>query len=119
MAYSNASFYSRAMPRPPSRPAALCAAALAAMLVPAGGAEAAAQRRGDQERAYQAAQSGELKPFREIAAAARREAGGAPLIGTDYDSEASVYRLKFMRDGAVFWLDVDGRSGQIVGRSSD
>jgi hypothetical protein len=57
------------------------------------------QRRSDQERAYDA----------------RRK--GYEYLGFDLDFATSVYTLKFMRDGVVVWVDVDGRSGQIIGRT--
>lgn len=38
-------------------------------------------------------------------------------IGPAYDSTAKVYRLKFIRDGRVIFVDVDARTGRIVRRS--
>lgn len=42
---------------------------------------------------------------------------GAQYLGFDYDPPRDVYTLKFLRNGTVIWVDVDGRSGQII-RSS-
>jgi uncharacterized membrane protein YkoI len=42
---------------------------------------------------------------------------GAQYLGSDYDSGSAIYTLKFLRDGTVIWVDVDGRTGQIVGRT--
>ena len=42
---------------------------------------------------------------------------GADYIGVDYDSGSAVYTLKFLRDGNVIWVDVDGRTGQVIGRT--
>ncbi|AKM06785.1 PepSY domain-containing protein [Pelagerythrobacter marensis] len=38
-------------------------------------------------------------------------------IGPAYDSTAKVYRLKFIRDGRVIFVDVDARTGRVVRRS--
>ena len=42
---------------------------------------------------------------------------GAQYIGVDFDPGSAVYTLKFLRGGAVIWVDVDGRSGQVLGRT--
>ena len=39
---------------------------------------------------------------------------GAEFIGAEFDGR--VYRLKFMRGADVIWIDVDARTGRIVGR---
>ncbi len=41
---------------------------------------------------------------------------GASYIGAEYSPQSLQYRLKFMNDGAVIWIDVDGRSGAIIGK---
>ena len=41
--------------------------------------------------------------------------GGADYLGPEFNG--NTYRLKFMRGGRVIWVDVDGRSGQIIGRT--
>ena len=43
--------------------------------------------------------------------------GDADYLGPEFDQSMSVYRLKFMRSGRVFWLDVDARTGDVIGRS--
>ena len=42
---------------------------------------------------------------------------GADYIGAEYDEETLRYRLKFMHDGSVIWVDVDGRNGAIIGEA--
>lgn len=42
---------------------------------------------------------------------------GAQYIGFDFDSGTGIYTLKFLRNGNVIWVDVDGRSGQVMGRA--
>jgi hypothetical protein len=63
------------------------------------------QRRSDQMSALQARKTG-APSLREI-----------EYLGSDYDSGSAIYTLKFLRDGTVIWVDVDGRNGQIVGRT--
>jgi len=42
---------------------------------------------------------------------------GASYIGAEYHAQSLQYRLKFMHDGAVIWVDVDGRSGLVIAQS--
>jgi hypothetical protein len=42
---------------------------------------------------------------------------GASYIGAEYNAQSLQYRLKFMNDGSVIWIDVDGRSGAVVGQA--
>ena len=88
------------------------AAATAAMTAP--GAEA--QRR-DSDAAYSARQAGTIRPLSEIEGRVMPRMGGASYLGPEFDAGSSTYRLKFMRSGSVIWVDVDGRTGQIVGRT--
>ncbi|MGU3391598.1 hypothetical protein [Sphingomonas sp. M1A8_2b] len=74
------------------------------------------QRRGDQMSAFQARKTGGLS-LREIEARVIPTMKGAQYLGSDYDSGSAIYTLKFLRDGTVIWVDVDGRTGQIVGRT--
>ena len=41
--------------------------------------------------------------------------GGAEYLGPEFMGKS--YRLKFMRDGRVIWVDVDAATGRIIGRS--
>ncbi|MEG3164561.1 hypothetical protein U1701_08150 [Sphingomonas sp. PB2P19] len=75
------------------------------------------QRRGDQMSAFEARRQGRALSLREIEARVVPTMKGAQYIGFDYDSGSAIYTLKFLRDGNVIWVDVDGRSGQIVGRT--
>jgi len=80
-------------------------------------AAAAPQRRSDQERAYEARRKGEVLSPRAIEARVLPGMKGYEYLGFDLDFGTSVYTLKFMRDGVVVWGDVDGRSGQVIGRT--
>jgi len=42
---------------------------------------------------------------------------GMQYLGPEYDAEAMAYRLKFIRNGRVEFVDVDARTGQVRGRS--
>lgn len=42
---------------------------------------------------------------------------GMQYLGPEYDAAAMAYRLKFIRDGRVVFVDVDARSGSILGQS--
>ena len=75
------------------------------------------QRRSDQMSAFEARKQGHLMSLREIEGRVIPTMKGAQYIGFDFDSGSAIYTLKFLRDGTVIWVDVDGRSGQIVGRT--
>ena len=94
----------------------LILATLAAAPVMAAGAGEPDQRRSDQMSAFQARKTGALS-LREIEARVIPTMKGAQYLGFDYDSGSAIYTLKFLRDGTVIWVDVDGRTGQIVGRT--
>jgi uncharacterized membrane protein YkoI len=89
-------------------------AVMAAAPAPAG---ESGQRRGDQMSAFEARRQGRALSLREIEARVIPTMKGAQYIGFDYDSGSAIYTLKFLRDGNVIWVDVDGRSGQILGRT--
>ncbi|MFM9829463.1 MAG: hypothetical protein ACKVOB_12085 [Sphingomonas sp.] len=92
---------------------------LAALAVLGATVPADAQRHGDQVRAFDDMRSGRILPLREIERRVVPGMAGAQYIGFDFDSERGIYTLKFLRNGSVIWVDVDGRSGQIVGRSGN
>ena len=86
----------------------------------AGVAHAEAEGPGrDQDAAYQARKEGRIMPLREIEARILPRMRGADYLGPELDAGSGVYRLKFMRGGRVIWVDVDARSGQVLGRSGD
>jgi uncharacterized membrane protein YkoI len=76
-----------------------------------------ARRPRDQDRAFAARQAGQIQPLHEIEDRIVRQMPGCDYLGPEFDSNSGVYRLKFMRGGSVIYIDVDGRTGQIVGRS--
>ncbi|HEV2569594.1 PepSY domain-containing protein [Sphingomonas sp.] len=76
---------------------------------------ASAQRRGDQYQAFEARKSGQVLSLREIEDRVLPRMRGSTYLGPEFDG--GVYRLKFMRAGTVIWVDVDARTGAVIGRS--
>ena len=72
----------------------------------------------EQDAAFQATQEGRVMPLRAIEARILPQMKGARYLGPELlDPGSGRYRLKFMRDGNVIWIDVDGRTGRVIGRS--
>ena len=93
---------------------------LLSLLLLSGGlstADAQQRRPQDQYRAREAMREGAL-PLREIQQQWQHNVPGYDYLGADYDPGSGNYRLKFMRGGAVMWVEVDGRSGREIARSS-
>jgi hypothetical protein len=92
-------------------------ACLAAGVVPAHAAPQDA--RSDQQAARKGRMQGQLLPLRVIEARVvpLMVRKGAQYIGFDFDSGTGIYTLKFLRNGNVIWVNVDGRSGQVTGRA--
>ncbi len=74
-------------------------------------------QRGDQGEARREAQAGNIMRSGEIEARILPMMRDAEYLGFAYDSTARAYRLKFIRDGRVTYVDVDARTGRIIGRS--
>lgn len=98
---------------------AILLAPLAAVLL--AGAPAIAQQpdqlRGEQGDARREAQAGTIMRSGEIEARILPTMRNAEYLGFAYDSTARAYRLKFIKDGRVTYVDVDARTGKIIGRS--
>jgi uncharacterized membrane protein YkoI len=97
----------------------LLVTALAGVLLSTSVAAPAEARRRDQDEAYEATRSGQIRSLREIESRVVPRMGGASYLGPEFDSGSATYRLKFMRAGSVIWVDVDGRTGAIIGRSGN
>ena len=74
-------------------------------------------RRGDQDEALAARKQGRILPLRDIEQRIVPTMRNARYIGFSFDSASAVYTLKFLRDGNVIWVSVDGRSGAVLGRA--
>ncbi len=75
-----------------------------------------AQSYRDQDAALAARKQGRILPLREIENRVVPHVR-AQYIGFDFDSASAVYTLKFLRERSVIWVMVDGRSGNVIGRS--
>lgn len=93
------------------------ASALAAVLVATGAPTAshAMDRRDEQDAARKAMLDGHVMPFAMIKRRVDREVGDASYLGSEFMQHANRYRLKYVKDGKVIWVDVDGRTGNIIG----
>lgn len=60
---------------------------------------------------------GKVKKPSEIEALILPTMRGAQYLGPEYDPAAMAYRLKFIRDGRVMFVDVDARTGAVIRRS--
>ena len=69
----------------------------------------------DQDRVGQAVREGRVMPLPKIEQRVMPFMGGADYLGPEYNG--GTYRLKFMRNGKVIWIDVDAQTGRIIGRS--
>lgn len=58
--------------------------------------------------------AGSVKKPSEIEARVLPMMRGMQYLGPEYDPVAMAYRLKFIRDGRVVFVDVDARTGQII-----
>ena len=87
----------------------------AALLAPA--APALAQQRSDQGEARKEMRAGNVLSLRQIEGRVLPQMRGAEYLGPAYDSTAMAYRLKFIRDGRVTYVDVDARTGRVLGVS--
>jgi hypothetical protein len=90
----------------------LCMAALGAGLI-ATPAVAAPPR--DADRAFEATREGRSMPLPKIERRVMPFMGGADYLGPEFNGR--TYRLKFMKNGHVIWVDVDAATGRIIGRS--
>ena len=92
---------------------ALSLALLGLVAVPAD----ARPRDREQDAAYRATQEGRFVPLRVIEGRIVPRMRGADYLGPELDAGSGRYRLKFMRGGEVIWIDVDARTGEVIGRS--
>ncbi|MEO6091670.1 MAG: hypothetical protein ABIT04_10600 [Novosphingobium sp.] len=88
-----------------------------AVLVPCAAAPAArAQANSEQNQARKDRADGVL-PLRQIEGLVVPRMPGMQYLGPEYDAVAKAYRLKFIQNGRVVFVDVDGRTGRPIGNS--
>ena len=87
----------------------------AAILAPA--ASDARPRPRDHDAAFAATQQGRFLPLRAIEGRIVPQMRGFTYLGPELDVGSGRYRLKFVRGSRLVWIDVDARSGEVIGRS--
>ena len=75
----------------------------------------AGKRRDEQDAARRAMLDGQVMPFSLIKRRVDAAVGGATYVGSEFDPSSNRYRLKYVKDGKVMWVDADGRTGDIIG----
>ena len=71
----------------------------------------------DQDRAYVQKQRGHSMPLPQIERKVIPRMGGADYLGPEM--RGGNVRMKFLDRGKVIWVDVDPRTGRILGKSDD
>lgn len=95
-------------------------ATMALLIGPLAADEAFAQARslqpgGEQASAREQMQAGRNMPIREIERRIIPQMETTDeYIGFEYDPAAQAYRLKFIREGRVIWVDVDARTARVL-----
>lgn len=119
-----AMFRGYSMPDPYAMPmrmlvhSVLCACLAATVLALPGAAQPLPEAQDSgQDAASQRRLRGQNLPVREIERRVVPRMPGAQYLGFDYDPGTDIYTLKFLRNGSVIWVDVDGRTGRILRRT--
>jgi hypothetical protein len=73
-----------------------------------------AQAAGEQNQVRKDMRAGNVRSLREIEQQVLPTKPGMQYLGPEYDPTAMAYRLKFIRDGRVVFVDVDARSGAVI-----
>ena len=76
-----------------------------------------AEPNAEQDQARRETQAGNVRPLRDIERRVVPTMPGMQYLGPEYDPTAFAYRLKFIRDGRVVFVDVDARSGLVLHQS--
>lgn len=71
-------------------------------------------RRGEQDDAREDWRNGKVKSLRQIEGSVVPRMRGMQYLGPEYDPTAQVYRLKFIDRDRVIFVDVDGRTGNVL-----
>ncbi len=91
--------------------------ALTALSAAASAPATAGPRERDQEFAFRGTQAGRIIPLRMIEGRIVPQMRGFAYLGPEYYAEIGRYRLKFLRGQRVVWIDVDARTGEVIGKS--
>ena len=79
--------------------------------------QASQDNRDAQGEARREMRAGNALSLREIERRILPQMKDAEYLGQAYDPSAHAYRLKFIRNGRVMYIDVDARTGRIINRS--
>jgi len=71
----------------------------------------------EQDEVFKGTRQGRFLPLRAIEDRIVPRMRGFSYLGPELDPSSGRYRLKFMRGPQVVWIDVDARTGEILGRS--
>jgi hypothetical protein len=69
----------------------------------------------DADRAFRNKEQGRSMPLPQLERRVMPFMGGADYLGPELNG--GTYRLKFMQNGRVIWVDVDAQTGRIIRRS--
>jgi hypothetical protein len=70
----------------------------------------------DADRAFRSREQGRSMPLPQLERRVMPMMGGADYLGPEINGD--FYRFKFMQNGRVIWVDVDGQ-GRVIRRSRD
>ena len=70
----------------------------------------------DADKAFRSREQGRSMPLPQLERRVMPMMGGADYLGPEMNGDA--YRFKFMQNGRVIWVDVDGQ-GRVIRRSRD
>ena len=87
---------------------------LAGLAVPA---TAPAEPANEQGEVREQRKAGHVRPLRQIEQLILPRMKGMQYLGPEYDPIAMAYRLKFIKDGKVEFVDVDARTARILNHS--
>jgi hypothetical protein len=88
----------------------------AAMIGGLSGAPALADPPREANRAFEGVREGRSMPLPQLERRVMPMMGGADYLGPELNGD--TYRFKFIQNGRVIWVDVDGQ-GRVVRRSRD
>lgn len=91
--------------------------ALAALTTALPAAPLHAESGGEQGAARKERLAGNILSIRQIESQVLPRMSGMQYLGPEYDPAAMAYRLKFIQNGKVHFVDVDARSGRVIGQS--
>lgn len=90
-------------------------ALFAALALALGSADmSSASRQREQDDVREDTRNGKVKKFRQIESSIVARMRGMQYLGPEYIAQSQIYRLKFIDRDRVIFVDVDGRTGEIL-----